>query len=89
MTTYTHSADLNDVLFLEGEGLALTETQLLRVGPIGVTVIDACAQPRTLDQLVAVCLDTFGPAPEGAAEGLVIDAITSLVGAGVLVASAP
>ena len=84
MTTYTHSEDLNDVLFVDGEGLALTETQLLRIGPIAVTVIEACEQPRTLQDLVAVCVDIFGPAPDGAAEALVTEALASLVAAGVL-----
>ena len=84
MTTYTHSEDLNDVLFVDGEGLALTETQLLRIGPIAVTVIEACEQPRTLQDLVSVCVDIFGPAPDGAAEALVTEALASLVAAGVL-----
>lgn len=89
MTTYAQSPDLNDVLFVDDEGLALTETQLLRIGPIAVTVIDACDEPRTVDELVAVCLTAFGPAPDGAAERLVTEALASLVDAGVLVESAP
>lgn len=89
MTAYRHADGLNDVLVIGDEGLALTESQLLRLGPIAITLIDACEQPSTVADLEQACLDAFGPAPDGAAEQLVAEAIEALVGAGVLTSDEP
>lgn len=88
MTTYRVGDDVNDLLVIGGEGLVLTQSQLLRLGPIAITLIEACKLPRTLIELEEACLEAFGPAPEGAAEQLVAQAVTALVGAGVLTADA-
>ncbi|MGA4670191.1 hypothetical protein ACPCG0_10430 [Propionibacteriaceae bacterium Y1923] len=88
-TRYRQGDKLNDMLVIDNQGLVLTASQLLRIGPIGITVIEACAQPRTLAELRDACVAAFGPAPGGSADDLVGDAVNALLGVGVLAEEHP
>lgn len=75
---YVHSPAVADILHVDGEALVLIDESLLRLGALASAVVAYCVIPRTIAEVVDHCLRLLGPAPEGAAEAAVSDAVVQL-----------
>ena len=72
----------------DGEALALVGTDVVRLSPVAVAVLDACAQWTDPAELVPALVARFGP-PDGDAEAAVQSVLDALVDRRLLAMQSP
>jgi hypothetical protein len=77
-----HRAPYRDAIRIDAEALVSSASVPTRLGPLGLTIWELAEDAPTLAELVDRVVDQHGSHPE--AEALVIQAVTSMVDAGVL-----
>ena len=77
-----HRGAYVDAVRIDDEILLLIEDLPIRCSGLGATVWDAAAEPRTIQELVDICVELHGEHPD--AEGLVRAAVDELCRHGVL-----
>lgn len=86
---YAASPQLKDLLVGDGEALALTTAQLVRLSAVGALLVQACqSESKSAAELTRLSVAEFGE-PPGGASSMMDDALAALVGNEVLCEVAP
>lgn len=84
MTRYQQAIPQANVLIRDDEALALVDTHLYRLGPVGVRIWTVCETARTRAELTKELGSYFGPPPVGSLASAADNAITELVSHGII-----
>ena len=74
-----------EVLVVDGDGVALQGSQLLRLGAVPCAIVDFLFEPRNLDAVVDEMSALFGPPPEGSIRDAVVAQLVELRAYGLVV----